>query len=190
MPEPVQTANRPEQISFAKFSFDNQQSLIRFADAKTGAYATFMLFLATTTFTIAKDVLPKLRWVWSGGLLSSAIFLLGLGIFGGAFIWAFIHFFRVVSPRQPKHYESSRVGHEILYYEHVAAHRDMKEYRSAISGASPDLVLQNIADQVFELAHICQRKMRGLSDARIPMSIALGTWAITSFLGLWIERWK
>lgn len=67
--------NRSEQIAFARHNFDNLQSLIRFADAKAGFFASFLLFLVASTFPVGKDAIPKLRWILCGGFVSSGIYL-------------------------------------------------------------------------------------------------------------------
>jgi hypothetical protein len=184
------SVNRSDQISFARHNFDNLQGLIRFADAKAGFFASFLLFLAASTFPVGKDAIPKLRWAVGGGFLSSGIYLLSFVILAVTFIWTFVILFGIVAPRRAKHYRSAEVGHELLYYEHVASHRNNDEYHAAVSVASSELILRNLTDQIYELGDICGRKMNGLSDTSIPISVAFCAWVLNGALGLWIVRWK
>jgi hypothetical protein len=191
MQETIQTPpNRSDQISFARHNFDNLQSLIRFADAKAGFFASFLLFLAASTFPVGKDAIPKLRWIFCAGFVSSGIYLLSFATLSVAFIWSFVLLFGIVAPRRAKHYRSAQVGHELLYHEHVAAHRDNDEYHAAVLAASPELILRNLTDQIYELGHICRRKMDGLNGTRIPISIAFCAWILNGAFGLWIVGWK
>jgi hypothetical protein len=61
---------------------------------------------------------------------------------------------------------------------------------AAVLAASPELILRNLTDQIYELGHICRRKMDGLSGTTIPISIAFCAWVLNGALGLWIVRWK
>jgi hypothetical protein len=182
--------NSSEQISFARHNFDNLQSLIRLADAKAGFFASFLLFLAASTFPVGKDAVTKLRWTVCGGFLSSGIYLLSFLILAVAFIWSFVLLFRIVEPRRAKHYRSAELGHELLYYEHVASHPNNDEYHAAVSAASSELILRNLTDQIYELGDICRRKMNGLSATRIPISVGFCAWILNGAFGLWIVRWK
>jgi hypothetical protein len=182
--------SRNDQISFARHNFDNLQSLIRLADAKAGFFASFLLFLAASTFPVGKDAVPKLRWIVCGGFLSSGIYLVSFMILAVAFIWSFVLLFGIIAPRRATHYRSVEVGHELLYYEHVGSHRNNDEYHAAVSAASSEIILRNLTDQIYELGDICRRKMNGLSDTRVPISVAFCAWVLNGAFGLWIVRWK
>ena len=52
---------RDLQIAFARHNFEDQQALIRSADAKAGAFITLLLFLAAIVIPLGKEAVPKLR---------------------------------------------------------------------------------------------------------------------------------
>jgi len=180
---------REDQLSFARHNFDNQQSLIRAADTKAGIYITLLFFLGASTIPLGKDAIPKLKWVLGGGCLTSATYVATyVGFFVG-FIWSLMLVRHVITPRVAKHYSNPKSGRDLHYYKHILLHKDNTEYFNAIWQASPDLLLRNLTDQIFELAHICEAKMTAIHTARIPVMLTFFAWLVNASLGLWIVRW-
>ena len=64
------------------------------------------------------------------------------------------------------------------------------KYFNAISAATPELLLRNLTDQMFELAKICQDKMGHLNKARFPVLLLFCSWLVNLGVGLWINTWK
>jgi hypothetical protein len=178
------------QIQFARHNFDNHQNLIRFADAKAAAFLTLLVFLGASSFPVAKDAVPKLRFVIGGGALSSVFYLLSCLLFLTGFFWTLSLVYLVIRPRGARFYGSARPGHELMFFAHVTLHSSHEDYFTAVSSASPELLLENLTDQVFELTKICQEKMDFLNRARYPMFLAFCSWAANLVMGLWIIRWK
>ncbi len=164
--------------------------MIRAADTKAGFLVTLLLFLGASTIALAKEIVPKLRWLLCSEALTSGGYLLAYFVFTLGFAWSLALAYRVVNPRSAKHYVAPQAGYNLLYYKHVLLHKDNTEYFSALCQASPDLLLRNLADQVFELAHICEEKMADLQKARFPIALAFGGWMLNMGLGLWMTRWK
>ena len=181
---------RDDQLTFARHNFDNQQSLIRAADTKAGIYITLLIFLGASTIPLGKDVVPKLKWDICAGGLTSAFYIATYGIFLCGFIWSLILARRVISPRKAKHYANPQKNHDLHYYKHVLLHQDNTGYFDAVVQASPELLLRNLTDQIFELANICEEKMSGVHAARIPVLLTFFDWLVNLCLGLWITRWK
>lgn len=179
-----------DHLTFARHNFDNHQSLIRAADAKAGFLLTFLLFLGASTVPLGGDAVPKMRWIACGGALSSALYLASYGIFGCGFVWTLWKLHSVVSPRRAKHYSNPLPGRELIYFEHVIQHASSAEYFESVSRASSDVLLRNLTDQVFELAHICNRKMAAIRSSSAPFAATFLAWLANIGLGLWIVRWK
>jgi hypothetical protein len=178
------------QLQFARHNFDNHQNLIRLADAKAAAYITLLIFLGASTFPFAKDVVPKLSWSWCHGGLSSGIYAASYAAFLIAFLIVIFLAHRVIAPRGARHYRSAEPGIDLMYFEHVLLHSNQETYLDAVQSASPELLLRNVVDQVFELAHICRDKMAALTRARRPLFVAFCSWLVNIGTCLYILRWK
>ncbi len=188
-PEPV-PASAEVQVQFVRHNFDNHQALIRLADTKAAAFITLLIFLAASTLPLAKDAIPKLRWVWCRGGLTSGIYLGSYVVFLCAFLWVILLAYKVVQPRGARHYQPAQPGRDLLYFEHVLLHPMPADYLNAVTAATSELILRNLTDQVFELAHICREKMAALTKARLPIFIAFISWLMNVALGLYVLRWK
>jgi hypothetical protein len=180
----------PDRITFARHNFENHQALIRAADTKAGVLITLLLFLGASTIPLGRDVIPRLRWIVGGGALVSSGYLLSYAVLVVGFVSALIEVYNVVSPRGATNYAAPKAGHDLIFYEHVLLHRDNSEYFNAVYSASADLILRNLTDQVFQLAHICREKMDVLLRARRPVVLAFSAWVFNTILGFWIMRWK
>lgn len=177
------------QIQFARHNFENHQALIRFADTKAGAALTLIVFLSGLTIPIAKDALPKMRWVVGRGALSSGLYLFTYLVLLGALVLSVILMDQVLSPRRASHYSTKQAAKGILYYEHVLAHGDNSTYYEAVRQATSEQILRNLSDQIFELAAIFKRKSNALRRFRPVILMGLCSSVLNTGFGLWIGRW-
>ena len=175
-----------EQIEFAWRNFEDQQGIIRAADLKAGYLVTFLLFFGASTVPLGKDVIPKLQWFSPIADAASGLYLLTyLGLVAG-FVWSLILISRAITPRIARHHQSPREGSELLYYEHVIRHKDSAQYFEAVSHASPERILRNITDQVFELSLICKVKMDSLRAFAVSFKWTVVAWCVSTAVGFWI----
>ena len=181
-------SGRDGSLSFVQHNFDNHQALIRAADTKAGFLVTILLFLGASTIPLGKEVVPKLHLTYGVAGLLSCLYIVSYFALTLGFLWALNELYFVVAPRGASHYAAPRPGHDLVFYEHVLLHRDHNHYFASISEASPDLLLRNLTDQVFELAHICREKMTGLKKTKSPIRLAICAWLINIGMGLWIGR--
>jgi hypothetical protein len=179
-----------EQIQFARHNFDNHQALIRFADTKAAAAMTLVVFLCGITVPVAKDAVPKVRWVLGQGGISSGVYLLSFFTLLGALVATIMLIDQVIRPRQAAHYSANDEKHGILYYKHVLAHETNKNFYDAVQSATLDQLLRNICDQVFELAYIFRLKMDALRKLRGVILFSLLSSIVNTGLGIWIGGWK
>ena len=179
-----------ERISFVRHNLDNHQAMIRMADAKAGVLVTLLLFLGATTIPLGKDTIPLLGSTSPIGPLTSGAYLLSYAALAVGFIWALILISKAVSPREATHYRSEVTGKNLFYFKHVVNFPSNDKYFDAVQQASPELMLRNLTDQLFELAHICEQKMRNLKTASFPVKLAFLAWTVNSILGLYMLRWK
>jgi Pycsar effector protein len=181
-------ATMDDQLNFAWRNFEDQQAIIRASDLKAGYLVTFLLFFAASTIPLGEQVFPKLHWTTSYagvlGLFYLATYLsLALGFVRSLYLIS-----HVLLPRIARHHQTPREGSELLYYEHVARHRDSSHYFAAVSGASPEQLLRNVTDQVFELSQICKSKIDSLRLFSTSFKWTLAAWCVSTALGFWIMR--
>ncbi len=67
-------------------------------------------------------------------------------------------------------------------------HQSNDEYFSAVRAASPELILRNITDQIFELAHISSEKMKALASVRSLAWVGFASWVVVIAAALLLER--
>jgi hypothetical protein len=177
-----------DQLSFAWRNFEDQQAIIRAADLKAGYLVTFLLFFAASTIPLGEQVFPKLRW---GGNVAGVASLLYLATYAGlaaGFVWSLYLISHVLMPRIARHHKSPRQGSELLYYEHIIRHENSETYYAAVAGATPERLLRNVTDQVFELAQICKSKIDSLRSFSQSFKWTLLAWCFSTALGFWIMR--
>jgi hypothetical protein len=176
-----------KQVQFARHNFDNHQALIRASDTKAGATVTIMVFLAASALQISKDAVGKLHLQPSPVLLVSGVFVIAaIGLFISV-LWSFIAVHRVLRPRGAR-FTTAQKGRDLMWQHHVLLHQNNEEYFSAVSAASPELILRNLTDQIFELAHISKEKMDALRNARVFIWIGFASWAVLIASGLVLGR--
>jgi hypothetical protein len=177
-----------KQIQFARHDFDNHQSLIRASDAKAGATVTIMVFLAASALQISKDAIGKLHLQPRPVLLASGLFVLAcIGLLVSV-LWSFIAVHRVLRPRGARH-TSAQKGRELMWQDHVLLHQNNEEYFSAVRAAPSELILRNLTDQIFELAHISSEKMKALAGVRFLIWTGFASWVVVIASGLLLERY-
>jgi Family of unknown function (DUF5706) len=179
-----------ERAAFAWKNFEDQQAIIRASDLKAGYLVTFLLFFGASTIPLGKEVLPRLRWGTSGQIGASATYAASYLVFAMGFVWALYLISHVLTPRIARHHAKPADGRELLYYAHVIRHPNSEAYYEAVSKASPEEMLRNITDQVFELSLICQKKIESLRAFSQAFEVTLAAWFISTAVGFWIMTWK
>jgi hypothetical protein len=179
-----------DQLNFAWRNFEDQQAIIRAADLKAGYLVTFLLFFGASTIPLGEEVFHKLVWqATEAGIVGGLYLITYAGLIFG-FVWSLYLISQVLVPRIARHHQSPRQGSELLYYEHVARHKDSEQYFAAVASATPDQLLRNVTDQVFELAQICKSKVDNLRHFSKSFKWTLAAWLVSTALGFWISSWK
>jgi hypothetical protein len=178
------------QIQFARHNFDNHQALIRSSDTKAGVLITIMVFLAASALQVSKDAIGKMRWAPCEFAIVSAVFLLAAIGLLTANVWSFLTVQRVLKPRGARHYRAPQKNRDLMWQDHLLLHHTNVEYLAAVQGASVELILQNLTDQVFELAHISKEKMDALRGSRWAVYLACWSWAANIAAALFLLRSK
>jgi hypothetical protein len=176
-----------KQIQFARHNFDNHQSLIRASDTKAGATVTIMVFLAASALQISKDAIGKLHVEPCSVFLASGLFVLAaIGLLVSV-LWSFIAVHRVLRPRGAR-FTAAQKGRDLMWQDHVLLHQNNEEYFSAVRASSPELILRNLTDQIFELAHISKEKMDALMNIRALLWLGFASWVALIASGLLLGR--
>jgi hypothetical protein len=178
-----------QALQFARHNFDNHQALIRASDTKAGVMVTVMVFLAASAFQVGKDAIGKLHAYPYSTLIWSAIFVLACAGLLVAVLSAFAVVLRVIQPRGTR-YTAPQKGRDLLWQEHVLLYPTNEDYFSAVKQASPELLLRNFTDQVFELAHISKEKMDALANTRWIFWLAFWSWAVCVAAGLNLSTYQ
>jgi hypothetical protein len=197
-PISVSEAARDLQIDFARHNFEHQQSLIRAADAKAGAFTTLLLFLCAISVPLGTVAISKLHWSGPGWYLTIA-YLASYALFGFGVVRSLDLMVHVVKPRgisrnrakrldaaEPSPAQAHFLGTKLLFHEHVLLHKDRNTYYHAVCAASADTLLRNLTDEVFELSRICDEKLLDLNESKTPLLIAVYGWAATIAVGIWL----
>jgi hypothetical protein len=179
-----------DQLDFAWRNFEDQQAIIRAADLKAGYLVTFLLFFGASTIPLGKEVFPKLSWHGNAAGVASVLYLSTYAALVLGFVWSLYLISHVLMPRIARHHQSPRQGSELLYYEHVIRHKDSEHYFAAMASSTPEQLLRNVTDQVFELAQICKSKVDNLRHFSKSFKWTLVAWLISTALGFWIMSWK
>jgi hypothetical protein len=175
------------ELQFARHNFDNHQSLIRFSDAKAGATLTVMVFLAASALQLSKEAVAKLRVdSLSVATLSVVFAVAALGLLFSV-LWSFVAVYRVLRPRGAR-YTKAEKGKDLMWQDHVLLHENGESYFCAVRAAPPELILRNLTDQVYELAHISKEKMDALSRGGWAIWVGLCSWVLLILSGLCLER--
>jgi Family of unknown function (DUF5706) len=187
METPGQTpSTTSEQIEFAWHNFEDQQAIIRAADLKAGYLVPFLLFFGASTIPLGTEVVPKLRFGDTGGLIAAGLYILTYLWLTVGFVWSLILISRAMTPRIARHHQTPREGSSLLYYEHVLRHKDSAAYFEAIVRAGPEQLLRNITDQVFELSLICKLKLENLRGFAVSFKWTVVAWCVSTAIGFWI----
>lgn len=179
-----------EQIEFAWHNFEDQQAIIRAADLKAGYLVPFLLFFGASTIPLGTEVVPKLKWSTTTGVLPAVLYIASYALLTVGFVWSLALISRAMTPRIAKHHQTPHKGSELLYYEHVLRHADSDAYYRALSSAGPEQMLRNITDQVFELSKICKAKLDNLRGFAVSFKWTVVAWCISTAVGFWIIAHK
>jgi hypothetical protein len=172
--DPNRTLDR--QIEFARHNFESHQAIIRASDAKAGVLVTVMFFLAASSLPVSRDAIGKLRWSSPGVAIVSSLLVLSIIGLVLAVVWSLVAAQRVLKPRWGSRYKTPQKDRDLMWQDHVLLHATSQEYGAAVRAASDDLILQNLTDQVFELAEISKIKMDALYEARWAVYLAFCCW--------------
>lgn len=178
-----------ERVGYAWKNFDDQQAIIRAADLKAGYLVTFLLFFGASTIPLGKEVLPALRWASTGEIAASGLYAASYAVFALGFVRALYLISHVLTPRIARHHARPADGRELLYYEHVVRYENSAAYYEAMAKVSPEEMLRNVTDQVYELAMICKAKVDSLRAFSQAFKITLVAWFISTGAGFWIMTW-
>lgn len=176
------------QLSFARHNFDNLQSLIRASDTKAAAFMTLVLFLAGTAIPLIKDAMPRLHAHPLGQLVVTLAYLLTITSFVLCFTRVVALLYATVRPRGARFYKSPDKSTDLMWQDHVLRHEDSAAYFEALRNSSAEIVLRNLTDQIFELAHISKEKMDSLRDSRKTLWAGFWLWLIMAAMGLFLAR--
>jgi hypothetical protein len=173
------------QIDFARHSYDNQQAIIRQLDAKAGVFITLLVFLATGTLSVAKDVSTKLHWSGSGAV-TSWIYI-GTGVLLVlAFLITAWSVQRVIRPRGSEHKSLSR---GLMFAADILKHGDPERFHSEMEDVSEPALLKSLTGEIFQLSAIVQQKTAALRFARWPTMTCFAAWALNSIAAIYILTW-
>ena len=178
-----------KRLGFAWKNFEDQQAIIRAADLKAGYLVTFLLFFGASTIPLGKEVLPRLRWATGAEAFASGLYAITYLVFAVGFVWALYLISHVLTPRIARHHARPPAGKELLYYEHVARYPESAAYYDAMAKASPEEMLRNVTDQVYELAMICKVKVDSLRAFSQTFKVTLVAWFVSTGAGFWIMTW-
>lgn len=176
------------QIQFARHSFDNHQALIRLSDTKAGVAITVMVFFAASALHISKDAISKLALHPCSVTLLSVVFVVAaIGLLVAVFL-TLAMVLRVLHPRGDRYYGGAQKGRDLMWQRHVLLHESNEVYFAAVHDASPELILRNLTDQVYELAHISSKKMEALAKNRWVAYLGFGSWVLIVTSGFFLVR--
>jgi hypothetical protein len=175
------------QIQFARHNFDNHQAIIRSSDTKAAVTVTIMVFLAASALQIGKDAVAKLHLQPCFVALVSVLFVLAAAGLVVSVIWSFVVVFGVLRPRGAR-YTKLEKGRDLMWQDHVLLHENNEVYFSAVRSAAPELILRNLTDQVYELAHISKEKLDKLHKNRWVSWLGFSSWVVLIGAGLILER--
>ena len=187
MPNPDPTLD--QQIQFARHNFENHQALIRFADTKAAAIITIVIFLGASGLQIAKEATHSLNFDTHAGLAVSIVFICSCVTFLLAFAWCLVRVEMTLMPRAG-HTHQPQAGRDILWQDHVLVHSSDQQYFDAVKKADSELLLRNLTDQIFELAHISRAKMVNIQQSRRASLWAAASWIVNMISALILLRWK
>lgn len=152
---PQENQNLKDEIEYFKYSFEQAQNLVEFADSK----ASILLAVHTLVFSIYISVLllnlkgiSNPNWWMIAGIVFGAFFFLAIGssivITGG-----------VIIPRDAKDNDS------LFYYKTIAAHDSSDEYYRHFTELKQDGIAKGLAHQSYNVSIIADKKMRYIRNS-------------------------
>ena len=75
-----------------------------------------------------------------------------------------------------------------MWQDHILQLPKSGEYFEAVRRASAEVILRNITDQVFELAHISKEKMDTLGSGRVALWFGFWSWLMMLMIGFMLVR--
>ncbi|MGE5206083.1 MAG: hypothetical protein ACM3PW_10735 [Chlamydiota bacterium] len=148
-----------------------------------------IVFLAASALQVSKEAIGKLHSSPCIVLATGIVLVVSSAGLLVSVLWAFVTVQRALRPRGARFYGTAQKGRDLMWQEHVIAHGSSADYFTAVHDASPELILRNYTDQIFELAHISKEKMDALRGARWVMWLAFWSWIVCIASGLALLRY-
>ena len=168
--------NIEAQIQFARHTYENHQAMIRLADSKAAFVLTLLIFLSYTAFSFIKESLAKVSWTGASNRVLGTLLILTTIAFLAGLLATLISMQRVVSPRVGRGKFQS--GQNLFFSSDVVAYDGREAYFAALRAAPDDLLLQNLAHQVYEISVIAEAKLQCLRHSNRLIVFCICCWTI------------
>lgn len=140
-----------------KYSFDNVQSLVQFADTKANALLGIHT-LIITLFTGAMLVENLRKVVTEPSKLNEWVITLSFILGGLLLLISAYTSIMVIIPREAKDVGAKK--RSLFYYKHVAAFENPKEFYDNFENSSDKNITMDIAHQAHVVSRIVDKKFR------------------------------
>lgn len=164
------------QIQFARHTYENHQSVIRQVDGKAAFVLTLLIFLSYTAFSFIKESLAKVSWTGASHRVLGALLIVITVVFLAGLLATLISMQRVVSPRVGRGKFQS--GQNLFFSSDIVAYDGRDAYFAALRAAPDDLLLQNLAHQVYEISLITEAKLQCLRHSNRLIVFCICCWTI------------
>src|SRR5437763_10294584 len=125
------------RLAFARYNYDTQQAIIRQLDTKAAAFITLLVFLATTTLSMSRDVCTRIHWSGRGSVTSWSYFVSILALVTG-FVFTAICVIRVIRPRGSEH---TNISNGLMFAVDILKYGEPNKYHVALEGATDEILL-------------------------------------------------
>lgn len=150
--------NDKDRIDVLLKIFDNQQSLISFADNKANISLGVQVFLITTVFGTSL-ISNTFSFLSNHSCFVSTLYYLLFAFFWASSLAGLTMCLLVFRPRPPQERsEAQRSG--ISYFGHIVKYKNSQGYFTAVSELDQSDLLKEFAFQNYTLAKILDHKMR------------------------------
>lgn len=168
-------------VRFARHALDNLQSVIRFQDTKAGALTALVLLIGGVGYEHFQQGLGSLTFAPSPLLywLEDLVFSVAWAVFWLAAVATLVRLlFLVVLPRSATHYAQPTKTRDLLFWGHILLHDSNESYYAAVQNVDEKVELRNVTDQVYELAHIVDAKVKALQEMRTYLIVVVISWLV------------
>ncbi len=143
-----------DKQSFALESFKNIQELIRFVDRKSNGVLLVSGLILTAFLEFSKGLVFSFNSVSIAGFFT---FVFGATTTGLLSYVIYISIFKILRPQLAKSYSGNEIS--LLYFKHLAEIQDKKLLQKQFKDINDDLIIESIADQIFEVSRILDIKI-------------------------------